>query len=152
MEHGESRFRPNRKTGTILLHKLRLDGFVYFESKSGKGTVTTRPLFMRETDLTINAQAPYGEVRVQVVDVTGNPVRGYSFEDCFPLTGDALFWQPQWKEGRNVGALQNQVVQLEVELTNARLYAIRGDFVPCVAHEVRHFQDTGEYPTIRQGF
>jgi len=45
-----------------------------------------------------------------------------------------------------------KVIRLEVELLNARLYAIRGGFLPLLGGEVWRFERDGEEPRSRPGF
>ena len=141
IEHGHW----EKDLGALLMHKLRLDGFMYLESAGGPGILGTRPLFWRGGELCLNVQSGQ-EVRVQVTDVEGQTIEGYSFDDCEPFSGDALFWEPRWGNGVRLAALGKQLLRLEISLENARIYAIRGDFVPLASREVRRFLETGEEP------
>ena len=55
-----------------------------------------------------------------------------------------------WRGGRTIGALKDQVIRLEVELCNGRLYALRGDLHPAVPIAVRDWQETGSAPPTLQ--
>ena len=121
--------------GGILLHTLRRDGFVYLESAGAAGVIGTRPLLARGGSLELNVLAPDGEVRVQVTDINGDTLPGYSFADSIPFIGDNLRWEPHWKENRSLHNLAERTLRLEVLLDNARLYAIRGNFQVLTAPE-----------------
>ncbi len=113
----------------LMLHTLRLDGFFSLESVV-RGRIMTRLLKFTGPDLRLNVRAPYGRVRVQLTDELGAPFQGFSFEDCVPFTGDDLFWSPVWKSGLGAAefaALEN--LHIEVELHDAEIFAIRGDFM-----------------------
>jgi hypothetical protein len=113
----------------LMLHTLRLDGFVYISTVAGKGSIRTRPLYINGNDLRINARSPFGEVRVQIIDENGYVLPGFSFSECHPLTGDELFWTPAWKDGKTFGdAKSHKRRQIELAVTTGELYAIRGDF------------------------
>jgi len=139
-------------SGSILTYKLRRDGFVYLESANGTGTVGTVALLWKGGELEVNAQSPNGRVRVRVTDPKGEPLAGYDFGDCEPLTGDETAWQPKWKNGKTMGMLGTRTLRLEIELTSARLYALRGRFTPLVAGEVWRFNEDGTLPRERPGF
>ncbi len=137
--------------GAILMHKLRLDGFVYLQSNAGPGMLGTRPLFWKGGEVRLNVLSGH-EVRVQVTDPLGKVQEGYTFADCEPFMGDDLYWTPSWKGGRQLKEFTNKGIRLEVELNNARIYAIRGDFIPMSARETRDYMDTGKEPVYRPGF
>ncbi len=112
----------------LMLHTLRLDGFVYLATPAGKGYIRTRPLYIQGDDLRINARSPFGGIRVQVLDETGRVIPGYSFAECHPLLGDELFWSPTWQGGKSIGGVKSyKRRQLEIEITTGEIYAIRGD-------------------------
>ena len=136
--------------GALVMHRLRLDGFTYLESVGGPGILGTRPLFWRSGEPRLNVQSGQG-VRVQVTDVQGQTIEGYGFDDCEPFSGDELFWEPRWKNGVRLAALGKQVLRLEISLENARLYAIRGDFLPISDRQAHRFIDNGEEPVPHLG-
>ena len=116
----------------------------------------TRVLFWRsgsKTPLTINADSRYGQVRAQITDHKGKPLSGYTYSDCRPLEDDALAWQPHWG-GRTWPSegLNHTTARVELELLNARVFAIKGDFVPMQGVQVTDFLSTGTPPQTRSGF
>ena len=86
--------------GAHVMHRLRLDGFMYLESAGGPGILGTRPLFWLGGALRLNLQSGH-ETRVQVTDTQGRTIEGYGFEDCQPFVGDELFWS---RAGRTASA------------------------------------------------
>ena len=76
----------------------------------------------------MNVQSQGGYARAQVTDPDGAPLAGYAFAACEPFSGDDTAWQP------------------------ARLYAIRGDFVPVYGRRYREFSVQGIVPEERIGF
>ena len=136
--------------GALLMHRLRLDGFMYLESAGGPGILGTRPLFWRDGELRLNVQSGHA-VRVQVTDMLGKTIEGYSFDDCEPFSGDELFWEPRWKNRSGIAGLGKQVLRLEISLENARLYAIRGDFLPISNRQAHRFIENGEEPILHRG-
>ena len=136
----------------LLLHELRSDGFVYLESQRGPGSLITRILYYSGGELSLNAEVPYGKLLVQITDVDGDPIEGYSFRDCLPITGDSTSFQPKWKNTKTLSALSGQAVRIEIELTNGRLYAVRGDFVLPSPRGLREYRETGKTPKPVQSF
>lgn len=139
-------------SGSILTYRLRKDGFAYLESANGTGVVGTVTLLWKGGDLELNVQSPHGLARVQVTTPEGNPIPGYTFEECEGLTGDETAWVPRWSGKKTMPELANRTIRIEVELFSARLYAIRGQFAPLVAGEVYRFNSEGTLPAERPGF
>lgn len=119
---------PEPLDAAVMLHTLRLDGFMYLEPTGLMGRVTTRPLQIHGGALKLNVKAPHGRVRAQFVERTGEPVPGFRLDESVPFSGDDLFHTPTWTSGKGPETLVGKDVHLELELTNAELYAIRGDF------------------------
>lgn len=126
---GEHFQRQDLTDAALMLHTLRLDGFVYLATQAGRGSLRTRPLRITGDDLRINARSPYAEIRARLLDRAGNPLPGFDYADCEPLVGDELFWSPRWAGGRTFGqAKSDEFRSLELALVSGEVYAIRGDF------------------------
>ncbi|MFA6506478.1 MAG: hypothetical protein WCT14_10285 [Treponemataceae bacterium] len=147
-EHGYNEYG----TGSMLVHKLRPDGFVFLESTGGKGVVGTRALLWGKGEISVNVQSQRGEARVRVTDQHGKTIDGFSFDDCLPFCGDSTDWTPRWTSGRCVSSLENQTIRVEVMVKSGRLYSIRGDFIPLVGAECERFNQEGVTPRRRHGF
>jgi hypothetical protein len=120
----------NLKDAALILHTMRLDGFYYLKTLSSPGHLRTMPMTVKGDDLRINVSSPYGSVKIQLLDEEGNVIEGCSYEDGETFRGDELFWTPEWKSGKRgfSACKEGDIVFLEMELTSAALYAIRGDF------------------------
>ena len=139
-------------SGSILAYRLRRDGFVFLESGGGIGVLGTRALYWCRGELELNVQSQGGYARAQITDHEGVPLGGYKFEECETFTGDNTAWKPAWKGGKTLTTLANKTIRVEVELGSARIYAIRGDFVPLSAGDARQFERHGVVPKRRPGF
>lgn len=124
---------PYETDAALLLHTLRLDGFGYLESRAVTGLVSTRCIRLGAAPLRLNVRAPYGAIRVQLSGEDGEALPGYSYTESVPFTGDSLFYEPQWRSGQRVEELAGQPVRIDIELTRAELYAVRGEFELLVA-------------------
>lgn len=127
-DHSKGGIPPSYPSGeALLLHTLRHDGFVYLEPVGGWGQFTTRTLVPNSGELTINYQAPLGQVLVQITDSKRKPLPGYSFADCLPLQGDKIKGEVHWKKHKDLSDLVGKPIHLEFRLFDARIYAIRLD-------------------------
>ena len=126
-EHHCYRDLRNDETG-LMMHTLRLDGFMYLESRTSVGSIMTRCLRLDKPELKINIQVPAGDASVQISDMDGVPLEGLTFDDCVPFTGDDLFWEPKWKSGKSIKDVLNKPIRIEVRMYRGRLYAIRAGF------------------------
>ena len=112
----------------LLVYDLRPEGFAFLESVGAWGRFSTRCLVPNSGEVTLNVEAPAGEVLAQVVDVTRKPLEGYTFDDCIPITGDSLKAPVQWKTHRDLsGLVGKDRIRLEFRMSDARVYSLRLD-------------------------
>ena len=81
------------------------------------------------TQIEINARTPrHGKVEVALLEPYGRgtkPLPGYTFDDCIPFSGDAI-WEPlQWKRSASLEALRGKELILHFRLTSAKIFGIR---------------------------
>ena len=85
----------------------------------------TRPLVLKGNRLQINyATSAVGSVKVEVTDPQGNPVKGFTLDDCAELYGDEVEADVHWKSA-DVRALKGKSVRLRFVLRDADIYAFR---------------------------
>ncbi len=105
---------------------LRTDGFVSAHAEFAGGEFVTRPLVFEGCELAINySTSAAGSVRVEIQDVEGQPIGGYSLDDCPEIYGDAIEEVVRWRTGGDVSGFSNRPVRLRFALSDADLYAIR---------------------------
>ena len=107
----------------IGMAKLRKDGFVSLDAGEAPGLLRTPLVLLDASRLSLNINAADGEVKVQVVDDSGQPVPGFTFADCQPVSGDSLHKMVRWR--RPLTALQGQPLHLEFSLRRAELYGFQ---------------------------
>ncbi len=146
MEHAIFDEELGPQEAAILLHRLRLDGFVYLETCGGDAWLKTRALLVDGDNLSLNVEVPDGEVTAEITDADGNPIEGYRFDDCAPCRDDDMAWTPVWRNGKQFGALKGRAVQLAVRIRAGRLYAINGDFQKLTAKEGMRYMRFGTPP------
>lgn len=142
--HGRERAlnRQGHTAQAITMHRLREDGFMYLRPKGDWGRVQTKPLAVWSPDITLNASAPFGEVRYQITDERSQPVEGFTFDDCLPLQGEDQFdWKLRWKEAET-SILIAKVIRLELEFQSANIYSLAAAY---------HFLDAQDQWMLKEG-
>ena len=125
IEHGQLMENPERiGRADVGLARMRLDGFASVEPADVSGMLTTTTLPANGEALELNADASYGEIRVEVVGVDGASIPGYSLRDCVPVRDGAVHRRVTWTGGRDLPDLAGADVSLRIHLSgNARLYS-----------------------------
>lgn len=124
--HGGS---PDAKEITIGLAKWRLDGYVSLDAADTQAVITTKPMELQANRLSLNADAEYGSIRVEILDAsTGLVVQGFSTQDCEPVTTDSVNHIVRWNGNSEIPALSNVV--LRFTLQNSSLYSIKAPSIP----------------------
>ena len=126
-EHGSA---SDAGQSGVVLHELRKDGFAAVESIGFEGYLQTKLFVLKGDGLTLNVNAPYGSVKVQISNKNGKPYPGFSFEDCIEWRGDDVAHRPQWKDKKDLSDLRAKEVRFEIKLKEGILYAIRSSLNP----------------------
>ena len=103
---------------------MRLDGFVSVRAGREEGLLTTWPLTFDGEELWINADASQGSLRVEVMDLFGKPISGFSRRDCRVLQEDQVSWRVEWNGGRSLQELEKPL-RLRFILKDADLYSFQ---------------------------
>ncbi len=102
---------------------LRTDGFVSVNAPYAGGEMTTKPLAFTGQKLVINfATSAAGDIRIELMDLDGKPIPGYSIDDADMMIGDEIERSVTWK---NQSALPQSPVRLHAVMKDADLYSIR---------------------------
>jgi len=103
---------------------LRKDGFVALTGAKQGGKLTTKPIKFDGNALMLNfATRGKGSVRVELQDASGQPLPGFSLDDCEPLTGDTLAGKVKWKGDGQLGELSGKAVRMVFQVKDADLFA-----------------------------
>lgn len=106
----------------------RLDGFVAVTPASGgkgSGTLVTKPLVFAGERLELNVDAAGGFVRVELREADGRPIRGFTLAHSEPLRANSPAAVVRWRTGGSLAKLAGRPVQLAIEVTDARLFALQ---------------------------
>ncbi len=111
-------------THRLQRYTIRLDGFVSLNAPYAGGDLTTKPVTFTGKHLSLNySTSAAGSVRVEIQDVNGQPIPGYSLDDALELYGDSTDQQVAWKKGPDVSPLAGKPVRLHIVLHDADLFS-----------------------------
>ncbi|MSP13745.1 MAG: hypothetical protein EXR62_12420 [Chloroflexi bacterium] len=116
-----------RDTFTVFRRfTLRIDGFASINASYAGGAVLTRPMTFAGSKLHLNfATSAAGGVWVELQDAAGQPIPGFSRDDCYEVIGDELDRVVAWQGGSDLSALAGTPIRLKFTLKDADLYAMR---------------------------
>ena len=114
------------KDHRVRRYSIRLDGFVSLHAPYSGGGVITKPLIFDGNKLSLNySTSAAGSVRVEIQDVAGNPIKGFSLKESNELYGDSVDQTVSWKNGNDVSNIAGQPIRLRFVLRDADLYSYR---------------------------
>lgn len=106
-------------------YTLRLDGFGSIHAKLQQGEFSTKPITFTGGELSLNvATSAAGMVKVEIRDVEGTPLPGFTLDDCDLIYGDAIDRRVSWKGNKSVESLKGKPVVLRFALREADLYSL----------------------------
>lgn len=107
-------------SGYIGIGSIKKDRFVSLEASFDEGTVLTKPLKIQGSQLFVNANAEFGSLQIDILDLSGKIIPGYSaaIENQAPSLLPVIFGQ------KSVRDLAETDVLLRFTLRNAQLYAV----------------------------
>ncbi len=110
----------------VRRYTLRLDGFVSVQAPMKGGELVTKPLRFAGRELSLNfSSSAAGDVRVEIQDLEGRPLPGYSLEECPPIFGDTVDRTVVWRGGKDVGRLAGKPVRLRFVLRDADVFSFK---------------------------
>ncbi len=105
----------------------RLDGFVSADTPyDTTGVLVTKPLIFEGNRLLLNIDTnATGYAQVGFQDASGNPVPGFSVDDCVYINGDFIEKEVEWLEkGFDVSELEGRTVRVVFRMRGSKLYAM----------------------------
>lgn len=105
-------------------YTLRIDGFASLSAPMKGGEVITKPFKFDGVKLSINfATSVAGSIRIELQDVEGNAIPGFTLQECNELYGDNLDREVSWMGGAVPGNLLNHNIKMRIVLKDAELYS-----------------------------
>ena len=104
----------------------RLDGFAAVHAGYQPGELETKPIVFQGRRLSLNlSTSAAGGVAVEIQDLEGRPMPGFSLADCRELNTDDLACVVAWKGGEDVSSLAGKPVKLRFRLKDADLFSFQ---------------------------
>ena len=115
---------------SVRRYTLRVDGFISAYAPFSGGELVTKPVVFDGGHLALNvATSAAGSIQVEVQDIEGRPIDGYTLEECPEIFCDELRYIVRWRyAGGDVRPLAGKPVRLRFLLKDADLYSFQ--FVP----------------------
>ena len=154
--HGRERSEQRQTEeplGSLMLHTLRPDGWMFLASKGDWASFQTKPFTLFAPQIDLNAAAKYGEVRFQLSNEKSQPLEGFTFDDCVPLKAeDALKHRLAWKDksDTDMEQLVGKVLRLEIKFRQANIYSLAMAHHFLDAHDMRLLEDGKPLPDVRR--
>jgi hypothetical protein len=105
---------------------LRIDGFVAAKAPLQGGELLTRPFRFTGRKLSLNfATSAAGSLHVELTDVMGKPLPGFSLADSDEHFGDSLDRTVTWQGSHDVSSLAGNPVRLRFRLRDAEIYSFQ---------------------------
>lgn len=111
------------KTISVGLAKWRLDGFVSLDAGHFGGVVETVPLQFSDEGMEVNVDADAGSLEVEVLSAAGEPLTGFTREDCQTIHTDGVRQTVRWTGNARLPI--GQPLRLRFHLQDAKLYSFR---------------------------
>jgi hypothetical protein len=105
------------------LATMRRDGFASLDADGIPGQITTRPVSFRGKRLFVNADAPRGALRAEVLDEEGRPIEPFTLARCDPVSADGTKLPMTWGGAADLGALAGRPVRFRFELHGGSLFS-----------------------------
>jgi hypothetical protein len=122
--HGNESVRFDREHA-IALATVPIDRLIGLAASDSPGVVTTKPFRLDGTRLLVNLAARGGEVRIELLDESSQPIASYSGQDSAVAKDiDNLRWSPRWPGG-GLDSLNGKIVRIKFHMQNATVYAFQ---------------------------
>lgn len=103
---------------------FRIDGFVSVQASNAGGELLAKPIEFAGKELRINfSTIQDGMLRIELQAAHGDPLEGFSLNDCPPIRGDAIEHTVAWKHGADLSRLSGTPVRLRVQIESGDLYS-----------------------------
>jgi hypothetical protein len=106
----------------ISIARIKRDRYASL-SANGEGSFTVRHGVPDGRRLLVNARAPYGVVKAQVLDADGAPIDGFGVTDCTGFSGDSVQGELSWSGGSLADLPPDRDISLLFVLEEADLFA-----------------------------
>lgn len=107
-------------------YSLRIDGFTSLTAGYGGGEMQTKPFIFEGGELEINySTSAAGGIKIEIQDEAGNPIPGFTVDDCQEIIGNEICRTVSWKDKSDVSILAGKPIRLHIFLKDADLYSFK---------------------------
>jgi hypothetical protein len=113
-------------SNALRRYTLRLDGFVSVNAPMSGGELVTKPITFNGSQLVLNfSSSAAGGIQVEIQDENGDPILGYTLDNCHPIFGDTIERIVTWKNGSDVSLLEGKPVRIRFYMKDSDIYSFR---------------------------
>ena len=113
------------RNSRLRRYSLRMDGFASIHAKLQEGELKTKLVTFSGRELSLNvATSAAGTVKVEICDLDGSPIPGFSQDECDLIYGDSIDRTVTWKNNTSVESLIGRPVILRFVMREADLYSL----------------------------
>jgi len=109
--------------GSTGLALLRRDGFASLDAGTSLGSLTTRLVTFKGKYLFVNTNTKDGELRVEILDHTGQVIAPFSSNNCHSICTNKTMQMITWQDVEDLSRLIDKPVKFKFDLTNGQLYS-----------------------------
>ena len=115
-----------QSTAQLERFTMRLDGFASLHADHAGGEMTTKPFTFTGKALHLNlATGASGSIAIEIQDVDGKPIPGFTSDECLPTAGDEIDRVIAWKKSADVSSLAGKPVRLRWVMKDADVFSFR---------------------------
>lgn len=110
----------------IRRYSQRIDGFVSAYAPYAGGELVTKVLVFSGGSLAVNAETSgLGSFQIEIQNPEGEPVPGFSLDDCEPIFCDSLRYIVHWNNNCDLSRLAGKPIRLRFLLRDADIYSFQ---------------------------
>lgn len=110
-------------------YAIRTDGFISVRAGVKTGELITKPVIHNGDRLILNySTAAAGDLKVEIQNVDGKPIEGFSLDDCKTIVGDQIEQEVVFKSDKLLSETAETPIKLRFVMTECDLYSFR--FMP----------------------
>ena len=113
----------------LVRYSIRPDGFVALAADAKGCETITKPIIFEGNKLTINVStAAVGGMKIEIQDSSGNPIAGFTLNECDEIFGDRLDYIVSWNGSSDISSLAGQVVRLRFYMNDVDIYSLKFEY------------------------
>ncbi len=113
-------------TAHLKRYSMRIDGFASLSAGYNGGEMITKTFTFEGKELEINySTSAAGEIKIEFQDKNGNPLPGYTLDDCQLIIGNEIKRIVTWNNNPDIKNLMKQPIKMRIYLKDADLFSFK---------------------------